>query len=83
MPSKKLVTALIENGFYIDSSVAKGHILKSNVCDIDYSKAKSNFMPWRINPININQHQADGKLIEFPIFTSKRFLPLRFIDKKL
>ena len=83
LPSKNLVRALIKNGFLIDSSVAKGRVLKSDVCNIDYTNANSAYIPWKINPDNINSSNFDGKLIEFPIFSTRRFFPLRFFDKNI
>ena len=83
LPSRNLVKALIENGFYIDSSVAKGQVLKSNLFNIDYTDAKSEHLTWRIDLDNINFSDSNGKLMEFPIFSSRKFLPLKFIDKNI
>jgi hypothetical protein len=83
LPSTNLVEALIANGFLIDSSVAKGRILKSDVCDINYTNAFSEYIPWKVDSRNINYNDPDGKLMEFPIFSSKKLLPLKYIDRKI
>ena len=80
-PSQSLVKALIGNDFIIDSSVAKGVVLKSNVSHVDYSNAYSNVRPWLINEDDINKSSSSGRLIEYPIFSSRKFLPLIIVDK--
>lgn len=73
MPSINIVTALIKNGFDIDSSVFK-YGTRSGRVNFDYTNAKSNLLPWFINSNCINEESEYGKLLEVPIYSESRNL---------
>jgi hypothetical protein len=63
-PGKKLLAALAENGFLIDSSVVKG--LYRDAAKLDYRHAPSAKGPWRVKD-EVSREDADGRVWEFPI----------------
>ena len=72
-PSANVVQALTNNGFKIDTSVFK-HGQREGVVSFDYSAAPSELVPWRVDKNDICARSVDGELIEFPIYSEKRWL---------
>ncbi|MGD1083244.1 MAG: hypothetical protein ABSA47_00680 [Verrucomicrobiota bacterium] len=63
-PGAKLLAALVENGFLIDSSVVKG--LHGGPANLDYRQAPSAKGPWRVKD-EVAREDSDGRVWEFPI----------------
>jgi hypothetical protein len=72
MPTPNIYKALINNGIKIDTSVYKGGKQKGNV-DYDYTNAFSSTFNYRASETDINKQDADGRLIEYPIYTEMRY----------
>jgi hypothetical protein len=70
-PSKNAVRALIDNGFEIDTSVFK-YGCRTGLVNFDYSLAPSELVPWRVDENDICARNANGKLLEFPIYCERR-----------
>ncbi|MCD4650172.1 MAG: oligosaccharide flippase family protein [Candidatus Cloacimonetes bacterium] len=75
-PSRKILTALKETGFVLDSSVPKGSIKDSIYVKFDYNTATSYFRPWKPQLDDICQHEPRETFLEFPIFSFFSRLPL-------
>jgi hypothetical protein len=73
MPSQNIVTALIKNGFIIDSSVYKYGVGRG-IVNYDYSSAPDELQPWFIDKLNINKKNKFGSLLEAPIYCEKKHL---------
>ena len=72
-PSLPAVTALVEAGFAVESSVFKyGH--RKGLVNFDYSNAFSHMLPWRVDPSNVCNRKADGPILEVPIYSENRWL---------
>jgi len=63
-PGAKLLAALAENGFLMDSAVVKG--LHGGPASLDYRQAPSAKGPWRVND-EVAREDTAGLLWEFPI----------------
>jgi hypothetical protein len=63
-PGAKLLAALAENGFLIDSSVVKG--LHGGPANLDYRQAPSAKGPWRVKD-EVSRENSGGRVWEFPI----------------
>lgn len=72
-PSRDAVRALAENGIRIDTSVFK-HGRRDGLVSFDYSGAYSNIVPWRVDENDICRRAAAGKLLEFPIYSERRWI---------
>ena len=71
MPTENLYRVLVKNGITHDTSVFKGGVQGGNVC-YDYREAYDNLFAYPASVRNINEYDADGKLIELPIYTEMR-----------
>jgi hypothetical protein len=67
-PSGKLLAALAENGFLIDSSVVKGLQRSWNGGGLDYRNVPCAKGPWRIKK-DVAAEDPSGALWEFPIYS--------------
>ena len=65
-PTKKISTALLDNGIYIDSSVYKYGKQKGWV-NYDYTTANNEMFPYKASMKDICKFDPNSKLIEFPI----------------
>ncbi|HEX3716453.1 MAG TPA: hypothetical protein VH595_00665 [Verrucomicrobiae bacterium] len=76
-PGRKLLAALANNGFCIDSSVVRG--LFSADRGYDYRLAPDAKGPWRVRE-DVAREEAEGPLWEFPIYSvmGRRFNQLTF-----
>lgn len=70
-PSAGVVSALLDNGLLIDSSVFK-HGKRSGLVTFDYTHAASALLPWRVDPQDICRAHPHGRLWEFPIYAEER-----------
>lgn len=70
-PSRKIVRALVDEGFRIDSSVWKHGRWDDLVC-FDYSGAHGDLVPWPVDERDVCLRDRDGQLFEFPIYTERR-----------
>jgi hypothetical protein len=64
-PSRNIITALINNGIQIDTSVFK-HGKRNGVVNFD------EIFPWKTDCDDICKSDENGKLLEIPIFSEKR-----------
>ena len=71
MPTKNIYNALINNGIKIDTSVYKGGCEGGNV-SYDYRCAHSNLFSYTASEIDINIHDPQGIITEYPIYTEMR-----------
>lgn len=69
-PSEIMIKAMIDAGFKSDTSVSKGMKSKNALISQDYSSAFSNYRPWKINNSDICKRDDEGKIYEFPIFST-------------
>jgi len=81
------IDALVENGYHYDSSIVPA---KTNLYGMPNAESK----PYKITSKSLERNNPDGKLIEFPLLTTKifgfsipvaggffiRLLPLRWIE---
>lgn len=76
-PGAKLLRALAENGFVIDSSVVKGLVHSHGSGSFDYRQAPSAKGPWRVTR-DVAEADPQGPLWEVPIYSrmSRRFQQL-------
>ena len=72
IPTENIYKALIDNGIKIDTSVYKGGCQNGNVC-YDYREAHSNIENYSASRQNINYHDENGRLTEYPIYTEMRY----------
>lgn len=72
MPTENIYKALVANGIKIDTSVYKGGCQGGNVC-YDYRMAYDNLLAYPASCYNINEYDADGEMVEFPIYTEMRY----------
>lgn len=70
-PGAKLLAALAENGFVIDSSVVKGLVKNKGAACLDYRKAPSAKEPWRVSR-DVAQSDPSGPIWEVPIYSRMR-----------
>ena len=70
-PGAKLLTALAENDFAIDSSVVKGLRYSQDTARLDYRKAPSAKEPWRVSH-DVVQPDPRGPIWEVPIYSRMR-----------
>lgn len=68
MPTPTLYRVLVEHGITHDTSVYKGGCQGGNVC-YDYRNAHDNLLSYKASSEDINQYDANGMLIEMPIYT--------------
>lgn len=71
MPTENLYRVLVKHGITHDTSVFKGGVQGGNVC-YDYREAYDNLFAYPASVRNINEYDAEGKLIELPIYTEMR-----------
>lgn len=71
MPTENLYRVLVRHGITHDTSVFKGGVQGRNVC-YDYREAHDNLFAYPASVHNINEYDAEGKLIELPIYTEMR-----------
>ena len=71
MPTEGLYRALVKHGVTHDTSVYKGGCEGGLVC-CDYRNSYDNLLAYPASVHNINEYDADGKLIELPIYTEMR-----------
>ena len=71
MPTENLYRVLVRHGITHDTSVFKGGVQGGNVC-YDYREAYDNLFAYPASVHNINEYDAEGKLIELPIYTEMR-----------
>lgn len=71
MPTENLYRVLVKHGITHDTSVFKGGVQGGNVC-YDYREAHDNLFAYPASVRNINEYDAEGKLIELPIYTEMR-----------
>ena len=68
MPTPTLYRVLVEHGITHDTSVYKGGCQGGNVC-YDYRNAHDNLLAYKASSEDINLYDANGFLIEMPIYT--------------
>ncbi|MBR5327702.1 MAG: hypothetical protein IKV31_04085 [Paludibacteraceae bacterium] len=71
MPTPILYKVLTEFGITHDTSVYKGGCQGGNVC-YDYRNAYDNLLSYPASAKDINRYDANGTLIEMPIYTEMR-----------
>lgn len=71
MPTENLYRVLVKHGITHDTSVFKGGVQGGNVC-YDYREAHDNLFAYPASVHNINEYNAEGKLVEMPIYTEMR-----------
>lgn len=71
MPTPTLYRVLVEHGITHDTSVYKGGCQGGNVC-YDYRNAHDNLLAYKASSEDINLYDANGLLIEIPIYTEMR-----------
>lgn len=71
MPTENLYKVLVKHGITHDTSVYKGGCQGGNVC-YDYRNAYDNLFAYPASATDINQYDADGQIIELPIYTEMR-----------
>jgi len=71
MPTENLYRVLVKHGITHDTSVFKGGVQGGNVC-YDYREAHDNLFAYPASVRNINEYDAEGKLVEMPIYTEMR-----------
>ncbi len=67
MPTENLYKVLLKYGITVDTSVYKGGVQGGNVC-YDYRYAFDNLLSYPASCKDINYYEADGKLLEMPIY---------------
>jgi hypothetical protein len=72
-PSRNIVSALVNNGFEIDTSVFK-YGRREGIVSFDYSNIPSELVPWRIDEGDICRRDDNGPLWEAPIYSERRWL---------
>src|SRR5439155_1177973 len=73
-PSANVVSALVQNGIRIDTSVFKfGR--RDGLVNFDYADAASNMTPWRADSGAIWKQNQQGPIWEVPIYSENRSLP--------
>jgi len=73
-PSRKVVSALEENGFAYDTSVFKHGWGSVGPYILDYRRAWSNMLSWVVDPDDINRPAERPGLREIPILSRKVFI---------
>ena len=73
-PSRKVVTALEQNGFAYDTSVFKYGWGSVGPYVLDYRRAWSNILSWVVDPDDINRPAERSGLREIPILSRKVFI---------
>lgn len=71
MPTENLYRVLVKHGITHDTSVFKGGVQGGNVC-YDYREAHDNLFAYPASVRNINEYDAEGQLVEMPIYTEMR-----------
>ena len=71
MPTENLYRVLVKHGITHDTSVFKGGVQGGNVC-YDYREAHDNLFAYPASVRNINEYDAEGTLVEMPIYTEMR-----------
>lgn len=71
MPTENLYRVLVKYGITHDTSVYKGGCQGGNVC-YDYRNAYDNLFSYPASATDINRYDADGQIIELPIYTEMR-----------
>ena len=71
MPTENLYRVLVKHGITHDTSVFKGGVQGGNVC-YDYREAHDNLFAYSASVRNINEYDAEGQLVEMPIYTEMR-----------
>ena len=86
-PSKNIVESLEEAGFLYDTSVFKWGRMQVNFglhkFSLDYTKAYSHLLPWKMDPLDINKRANRDGLSEIPIFTRKVFITSMLTPKRI
>jgi hypothetical protein len=81
-PSRNVIQALVENDIMIDTSVFK-YGQRRGLVSFDYSHAHSNMVPWRVDDDDICKHSDQGRLMEIPIYSEKRWLGAFFTSQRI
>ncbi len=71
MPTENLYKVLVKYGITADTSVYKGGVQGGNVC-YDYRYAFDNLLSYSASCKDINYYDADGQLLEMPIYCEMR-----------
>lgn len=71
MPTENLYRVLVKYGVTHDTSVYKGGCQGGNVC-YDYRNAYDNLFSYPASVADINRYDADGQIVEMPIYTEMR-----------
>jgi hypothetical protein len=72
-PSSRVVRALVDNGFKIDTSVFK-YGRREGIVNFDYSNAWSELVPWPVDQDDICQRNEASRLLEVPIYCERRWI---------
>lgn len=72
-PSQNVISALLNNGIRIDTSVFKHGQRKGRV-NFDYTDAFNPLVPWRTDKNDICVRNDNSELWEFPIYSEKRWI---------
>lgn len=72
-PSRNAVETLVMNNFAIDTSIFK-YGQRSGLVKFDYRDAHSQLKPWRIDKNDICKASEEGKLVEVPIYSERRWI---------
>jgi len=72
MPSKNIITALIDNKIKLDTSVYK-YGKQSGIVNYDYTNASDSLIPWFVDENNVCKEDKNGKLLECPIYCENRY----------
>lgn len=70
-PSQNIISALINNGINVDTSVFK-YGKRFGLSNFDYTLAHSALIPYPVDTRDICRRDPKGELIEFPIYCEKR-----------
>lgn len=80
--SRKLISALLEAGYKVDSTVAKGAHLKSDYGTFDF-RVTSNKPYWFVDNNICLESESNTTILELPILTqSTKLAPLYYLSKK-
>jgi hypothetical protein len=72
-PSANVVRALLANHIQIETSVFK-HGRREGLVNFDYAHAHSDLVPWPVAEHDVCRKDEDGRLVEFPIYSEKRWI---------
>lgn len=72
-PSSNAITALLDNGIAIDTSVFK-YGQRDGIVRFDYASAHSALVPWPVKSDDICARDEAGQLWEVPIYSERRWI---------